>query len=168
MKIFGKLLKAAAKLFSIVLMAAILLQLAGSVFGGRELPALFGYSCLAVLSGSMEPAVSAGDLIVIHRQTDYKEGDIITFSEDSFYTTHRIIASDAGGYRTKGDANNIQDAAPVRSEQVAGKVKWIIPKAGNLFLAVRSPLAAACIFLLGAAAWLLSDQKKTGEKGAGE
>ena len=105
---------------------------------------------------------------MIHRQTDYKNGDIITFSEDGFYTTHRIIASDAGGYRTKGDANNIQDAAPVRSEQVAGKVKWIIPKAGKLFLAVRSPLAAACIFLLGSAAWLLSDQKKTGEKGAGE
>ena len=168
MKIFGKLLKAAAKLFSIVLMAVILLQLAGSVFGEHELPALFGYSCLSVLSGSMEPAVSAGDLIVIHRQTDYKNGDIITFSEDGFYTTHRIIASDAGGYRTKGDANNIQDAAPVRSEQVSGKVKWIIPKAGKLFLAVRSPLAAACIFLLGSAAWLLSDQKKTGEKGAGE
>jgi len=132
MKIFGKLLKAAAKLFSIVLMAVILLQLAGSVFGEHELPALFGYSCLSVLSGSMEPAVSAGDLIVIHRQTDYKNGDIITFSEDGFYTTHRIIASDAGGYRTKGDANNIQDAAPVRSEQVAGKVKWIIPKAGTV------------------------------------
>ena len=78
MKIFGKLLKAAAKLFSIVLMAVILLQLAGSVFGEHELPALFGYSCLSVLSGSMEPAVSAGDLIVIHRQTDYKNGDIIT------------------------------------------------------------------------------------------
>ena len=166
MKKYGKIGRAAGVLSLILFMVLVLLQLAVSVFSGRELPVLFGYSYLAVLSGSMEPAISAGDLLVISRQTDYGEGDIITFSEDGFLTTHRIMALEEGGYDTKGDANTIRDINPVPAEQVLGKVVGIIPKAGKLLLAVRSPLVIAIVFLAGAAVWLLTDKKKTGEKGA--
>ena len=69
MKKYGKIGRAAGVLSLILFMVLVLLQLAVSVFSGRELPVLFGYSYLAVLSGSMEPAISAGDLLVISRQT---------------------------------------------------------------------------------------------------
>ena len=148
-------------------MFLVLLQLAVSVFSGGELPVLFGYSYLAVLSGNMEPAISAGDLLVISRQTDYGEGDIITFSEDGFLTTHRIMALEEGGYDTKGDANTIRDINPVPAEQVLGKVVGIIPTAGKLFLAVLSPLVIAIVFLAGAGTCPPTGLKKTGGKRAG-
>lgn len=42
-------------------------------------------------TGSMEPTLSVDDLLVIHQESDYTPGDIITFRSGSGLVTHRIV-----------------------------------------------------------------------------
>lgn len=103
---------------------------------------LFG--AYVIVSPSMVPTINVNDAVVIKRSdvSDLHKGDIITFSSsDSRYLgytiTHRIssIESDSTGniiFRTKGDNNNVVDSAPVLSENVLGKVIFIIPSLGNI------------------------------------
>ena len=41
-------------------------QLFSNMMWKDQLPAIFGYSQVIVLTGSMEPVISAGDLLIIH------------------------------------------------------------------------------------------------------
>lgn len=150
-----KLLPAAA----LVLMALLCLwQLGARIVLGQELPQTFGYSHLAVLSGSMEPEISAGDLVVIRRQTAYQPGDIITFDEGGVFTTHRIMEIRDDGFCTKGDANNTPDSRPVPFERVVGRVILVIPGAGKVLLFLRSPAGMLGILLSGAAVLFLTER----------
>ena len=84
---------------------------------------LLGYTCLKVLTGSMEPEIKAGENIIIKKCKQYEIGDIITYSEkDGDLVTHRIVSIQDELYYTKGDANNIQDLEPVSISQIYGKV----------------------------------------------
>lgn len=91
-----------------------------------NIPSVFGYSPVIVLSGSMSPEFEAGDMIVI-KKTDpetLKVNDVICYLEEEAAVTHRImeVQTDELGvmYVTRGDANNIEDATPVRPTQVQG------------------------------------------------
>lgn len=93
----------------------------------------------SVLSGSMEPAIKTGGVVVIRPQTDYKEGDIVTFrSEKSIKETftHRIIKvnidpdNNQTNYNTKGDANEEQDQQATSKGRALGKVIFTLPYAG--------------------------------------
>lgn len=99
---------------------------------------LLGYHPRIVLSGSMEPTLSKGSLsfIDIHESVDkMEEGDIIAFRLQSGQeVTHRITVKHQGYFITKGDANEIEDYAPVSYEQVIGKTAFWIPKVGNIIL----------------------------------
>src|SRR3989344_7105026 len=66
-----------------------------------------------VKSGSMEPAIRTGGLVLIVPSVSYKVGDVITFGADTktqIPTTHRIVSVEGEGSRrtftTKGDAND--------------------------------------------------------------
>jgi len=69
------------------------------------------FKVMTVLSGSMEPAIKTGSIVVIKPEKNYKIGDIITFysNESSLSITHRIydakIIKNEVYYITKGDAN---------------------------------------------------------------
>ena len=78
---------------------------------GVGIPTVFGYGCAVVETGSMEPAIGAGDFIIVHAEEEYAVGDVITFYDSTRgeYVTHRIILVTESGYTTKGDANNAQD-----------------------------------------------------------
>lgn len=114
--------------------------------GGIPKP-LFG--AYVIISGSMEPNIHVYDVIVAKRTEPekLKDGDVITFySNDSrFYgttITHRIIETiDAkeGIFRTRGDANNVEDDALTIKENIVGKVVMRIPQLGRLqfFLASK-------------------------------
>ena len=47
-----------------------------------DVPMVGGYSALIVLSGSMEPTIKTGEVIVIHAQKDYKIKDILTYRKN--------------------------------------------------------------------------------------
>ena len=110
---------------------------------------LVGLRPLTVLSGSMEPEFSAGDLIYV-KEVDYRTleaGDIITFmlSEDTI-ATHRIVGvvpdeADPSviRYRTKGDANDAEDGTLVHCRNVVGTPVWSLPKMGYVANYIQNP-----------------------------
>lgn len=106
---------------------------------------LIGYQCYTVISPSMEPNYSVGDLIYV-KQVDpatIKAGDVITFiiNEDLAIGTHRVVRVDAENQRfyTKGDANQVEDQAPVHYNNVIGVPKFAIPKLGYVSDFVQHP-----------------------------
>lgn len=97
-----------------------------------------------VKSGSMEPEIPTGSLVVVKPAASYGKGDIITFGKDTktdIPTTHRIIGINAdGSFVTKGDANEEQDANPAVRNEVIGKVIFSIPGAGYVLDFARTKL----------------------------
>src|SRR5699024_10647649 len=96
----------------LIFLAFIVGMVAVSKVSGQQ-PNVFGYELKTVLSGSMEPLIQTGSVIVV-RQTDgtdhFQEGDIVTFvTEEKLLVTHRIIEVEGAEYITKGDNNNGPD-----------------------------------------------------------
>lgn len=100
-KIFCRLVQCVILLALCLVILLNLWQLTSMKLTGQELPTIFGWSDAVVLSGSMEPTFSIGDLLVIHEEKTYQCGDIITFSDGAFVTTHRIVEETAEGFITR-------------------------------------------------------------------
>ncbi|HVI43109.1 MAG TPA: signal peptidase I [Anaerovoracaceae bacterium] len=116
----------------------------------NSLPKIFGFAQVVVMSGSMLPAIEAGDMIIIKEQKKYEENDIVTYRRDQILITHRVIELTQSGVVTKGDANNVNDN-PVPLSDIEGKVVLCIPNAGNIILFLKKPtgiLAVSCMVLL--------------------
>ena len=116
-----------------------------------------GREFMLVTSGSMSPALSPGDVVVV--RTDPVPGDrvevgeVITFTPRSGTTavTHRVvdIRSDAAGgvsYVTKGDANRDADAGTVTDREIVGQVESVLPS-GHLLTAMTDPRTAVPVVL---------------------
>jgi signal peptidase len=101
------------------------------------------YKSYVVQSGSMEPSVRVGDVIIIHTQQSYEKTDVITFKDAQKHTvTHRILDKKQTTpplYLTKGDANQAVDTEEVAHSSIIGKVILVIPKIGYLIQFIRTP-----------------------------
>lgn len=98
-----------------------------------QVPNLFGYHFLRVISTSMTPVINEGECIIVKSiaADQLKVGDIITFhSEDpyiyGYLNTHRIVSieTDENGksvFHTKGDANSGEDVYTVKENSIIGK-----------------------------------------------
>ena len=146
--------------FRIFLMLMISLILGGSIYmlNARTLmhnamPMPFGVGASVVLSGSMEPALSVNDLVIVRAADSYEVGDVVVYQSGSSLVIHRIIQLQDGVVITKGDANNIEDA-PVDLKDVKGRMVGVIPRAGRVVYFIRSPLGV--ILLLALAVFLLN------------
>lgn len=111
-----------------------------------------------VKSGSMEPNIKVGSLVVVVPGAHYAVGDVITFGKDtktSIPTTHRILAvrQEDGQtfFTTKGDANEEQDPREVAANEVIGKVWLSVPFAGYVLDFARQPLGFALLIGVPAA-----------------
>jgi signal peptidase len=95
-----------------------------------------GYSFFRVVTGSMEPQISVGELI-LSKEThmeDIQTGDVVCFRSKSpnmigKIITHRVIEivnADDGSIQfiTKGDANLSMDGYYVSQQNIVGKVVW--------------------------------------------
>ena len=116
---------------------------------GEKLPTLFGYSQAKVLSGSMEPVFSAGDMLVFKDKESYEVNDIVIFSQGNAFVTHRIVGEENGGFITKGDANNVEDKELLKEENIKGEVVLIIPNIGQLLEFLKTPLGLLLLFITG-------------------
>lgn len=114
---------------------------------GADIPRVLGFGQVVVITGSMSPAVEAGDLLIIREQAQYQAGDIITFADRNSLVTHRLIDFVDGKAITKGDANNAQDA-PLDPNNIRGKMVLRVPQAGRLVLFMRS--SQGMLLLVGA------------------
>ena len=117
------------------------------------IPSVFGFSPLTVLTGSMEPEIYPGDMVVIHRESDYAVGDTVTYvvSGGTSSVTHKIVREYVQDgvtyYITKGTNNNTEDAMPVAKSQVAGKVVLVIPGLGTFLEWLKTPSGIFLILL---------------------
>ena len=100
-----------------------------------------------VQSGSMEPTIKTGSLVVIKPESSYKVGDIITFGKDTkteVPTTHRIIGDKVIDgvliYTTKGDANEDKDTREGRKDEIIGKTIFSVPYLGYIMDFAKKPL----------------------------
>lgn len=124
-------MKKAANILSTLLIALLVIALAAVLISKL----VFGVEMKAVLTGSMEPELSVGSLLII-KPAEYEEikvGDDITFVRDKNLTlvTHRVIQKDDETQKitTQGIANNSPDN-PTSFKNVVGKVVFHIPFVG--------------------------------------
>lgn len=121
-----------------------------------------------VLTGSMEPAISAGDVIItvpITTKTPHVN-DVIAYQAKRFngdnvaVFSHRIIGGDIeNGFIVKGDANKSPDPQKSKAEDILGVVLFTIPFIGNLLTPKALFLLIPCLFGL----WLIMDAMKNVE-----
>ena len=106
---------------------------------------LAGLQVYHVISPSMEPTYSVGDLLYVKTvdPDSVKVGDPITFvlNEDLVVATHRVVAVDRTNrqFTTKGDANSTEDAAPVHFNNLIGVPVFAIPLLGYVSAYIQSP-----------------------------
>lgn len=139
-----------------------LLALMGLYIVSSNFDIFGGYKSFLVQSGSMEPAIMTGDIILIHNQTSYLLNDVVTFRDEENRTvTHRLVEipkdKSTGSFSTKGDANRSQDAAQINQDQIIGKVVFVIPKLGYL-VAFSKSLPGLIILIMIPALMFLLDQ----------
>lgn len=98
-----------------------------------------------VVTGSMEPMIYPGDVILVKKTTDIKEiqiGDVIYFKRGDIMISHRIteiIPKDGvPNYRTKGDNNNAADIQLVNPEQIRGEIIKVVPNIGWPTVLIKS------------------------------
>lgn len=113
---------------------------------GNRLPMPFGYGAAVVLSGSMEPELSKGDLIIVKESENPAVNDIVVFQDGGSLVVHRIMEIDEETVTTKGDANNVADE-PVDISAVKGKVIFDIPYVGNVAGFLKTPVGTICIII---------------------
>lgn len=100
-----------------------------------------------VKSGSMEPAIRTGGIVVIKLAPSYALGDVITFGADTktqIPTTHRIVEVLGEGsmqaFKTKGDANDAPDPGTTHLGDVRGKMIFTVPYMGYILDFARKPV----------------------------
>lgn len=106
---------------------------------------IFPLQPVSVATGSMEPAIMTGDMVIISKLSNdsIEVGDVIQYKRSSYTVIHRVIETveDAGGaqfYRTKGDNNSGADPNLVSQDAVIGKVVLRVPYAGWVTLWMHS------------------------------
>lgn len=114
-----------------------------------EVPSFGGIFPMIILTDSMEPEFSSGDLIICHTADadEIKKGDIICFYDPAgngtTTVTHRVskVTKDGSGslaWETKGDANNTEDTTLVPAKNLVGIYKTHFSGLGNAAMFVQS------------------------------
>ena len=113
------------------------------------LPALFGFRSLVIMSGSMEPAIPTGSVVVVRRipAAEIAVGEVVSFvnPEDPGGTlTHRVQAvAGAGGrieVKTRGDANTGTESWSIAAAGTVGRVVFHLPLLGYLLAPLQGTL----------------------------
>ena len=135
MRALGRFLGWAAAGLALALALAIVLPFG---FGGRP---------YTVLTGSMEPAIAPGDVVISTRidPSDARPGDVVTFRDPqdaNRLITHRVRSKRAEGrhirFVTKGDANNTTEDWRVGAAGHVSRVSYRVPAVGRLALMAQS------------------------------
>lgn len=108
-----------------------------------------------VQSGSMEPSIMTGDVILIRDQPSYGISDVVTFhDEKKRVVTHRIVEKSGDGdqivFLTKGDANRSIDIEKIPATAIMGKVTMSIPKLGFAVNFAKSTLGIILLVIVPA------------------
>ncbi len=128
----------------------------------EKVPSVGRFFPLIVLTDSMFPEIESGDLIICNtaEPEDIAVGDVISFFDPagngSSIVTHRVVevTQEDGSlaWRTKGDANNVEDSALVPAQKLVGVYRSRIAGAGNIAMFMQTTqgliLCVVCPILL--------------------
>lgn len=132
--------------------------LAVGLLAAAVVPLPFGAHDFAVMSGSMEPAIDTGDVVVVMPldPREARAGDVVTFQDPggSRLITHRVQGARREGARvafvTRGDANDKGERWSVPASGQIGRVAYRLPNAGYLSRAASSPSGRVGLVILPA------------------
>ena len=93
---------------------------------GMQMMQWSGYEPYRILTGSMEPTLITGEIVLINtNDRDGDVGDIIAFQLGEHVVIHRIVEIASNGeYKTKGDANPTEDFDTVGDTEMIGTL-WM-------------------------------------------
>ena len=131
-------------LSGVVFIIAFSLLITSIVFQKDPRATLFGYRVYYISTGSMEPDIPQGSIVIVKRTPaeDIEVGDVISFisSEPAIagnINTHSVYAIERDGdgllFTTKGTANDIPDEYKVRPDDVTGVVVKHSTALGKVF-----------------------------------
>jgi signal peptidase I len=159
----GIVMKLTIKLIQNILFGGLILVFLCSIYFSLT-PSMFGYKIMTVLSGSMEPDIKPGDVVIDKDVSPrlVKVGDVITYkTTNNILITHRVLdIEEKSGqvvFKTKGDANNVEDEKLVSEEDLVGTLVLRIPYVGYALHFVNSRFGLA-LFILIPIFILLTDQ----------
>lgn len=124
---------------------------------------IVGLKPAVVISGSMEPTLPVGSLILTKATAaaEVETGDIVTVPrDDGGLVTHRVVAIDhpddgPSALTLRGDANESNDASPYLVTE-AGEHVLTVPVLGHIAMAIRTPVGLVSILGGLLAVFLLS------------
>ena len=125
-------------------------------------PTLTGWRTLTVMSGSMEPAISTGDLVVTRpvAAASVRAGTVVTFRDPSGrdrLITHRVQRAvvEAGSVQvtTRGDANNASEQWRTARGGRVGVVQYRVRGIGFAFAALSTPVARIALIAIPLLVW---------------
>jgi signal peptidase I len=122
------------------------------------------YRTFIIQSGSMEPSIMTGDVIIIKSERNYFKNDVVTFKGNKGrVATHRIVDiednQDKREFITKGDANRDEDNDKINIDQILGKVILTIPKFGYIISFGRSRLGIGLLLVIPGGLILIDEIK---------
>ncbi|WP_322919688.1 signal peptidase I [Nocardioides renjunii] len=137
-------------------------------------PVLFGWGSYVVRSGSMEPSMQVGDVVVGKPWSEdqrIRVGRVFVYDDPAttrpHLMVHRIVElRDDGDYTTAGDANDVTDVTPLPRSDVRATAVLLVPYIGLPVTWMRSGdwLRLAAWLLLTSAALALALRRLDGER----
>ncbi len=119
-------------------------------------PMAWGWKPVVVMTGSMMPAISPGDVVLVAPGQVPERGRIVLVRDPQVPTgrvTHRVVAVAADGtLTTKGDANPAADSVRHHPCDVIGVARLVVPRAGRLALLRAHPTRDDLLWALVTAA----------------
>ena len=134
-----------------------------------SVPLLFGYRTFIVMSGSMEPAIHTGDVVVDKRiaPEEVQVGDVVTYRDpdrQNRLITHRVRGVRTSGgkvyFVTKGDANTDSQKWSIATDGTVGVVRFRVVKLGYVLFYVNRPIGR--LFMIVVPILLLSANEIVG------
>lgn len=148
--------KKAISIIAYILIISLLIYnislIAQAIKNPNKTPSFLGVKTYTIVSGSMEPTIQIGDIVIVKEvaEDELKEGDVISFRQGQSVITHRIveIKENEKTYITKGDSNNVEDSIQVDFNSVEGKQIWRIPFLGRISQLLQGKITIIVIALM--------------------
>ena len=127
--------------------------IAQTIINPNKTPSFFGIKTYVIISGSMQPELNIGDIVIVKDiSEELEKGDIISFRQGQTVVTHRISRIETIGeqkqYKTRGDNNNTEDSGTIKQELIEGKVVGKIPYIGKLTLLLQGKMSIIVILVI--------------------
>jgi signal peptidase I len=133
MKTFPRWLSTVSAAVLLAGMATAWIIFAPQQFGGQV-------AYVIVTGNSMEPLYQRGDLVIVHRATEYQIGDIVTYRHPYIGPViHRIIGQQGDRFVLKGDHNTWTDSYLPAQADIIGKAWLYLAGVGQIIGFLRNP-----------------------------